>query len=88
MSGRRIAMNDGTIYEDSEIGYSNDTIWCFISNHTIVEVFSDFSDRSKIARLTFQYGEMEDTYENYTELGAFIQNGSQVQIQLKQPNIS
>lgn len=68
MDGRRIVMADGTEMIDAEIGYANGHIWCFLKNITLPMAYDLFSDTRKTGTLIFNYGEMQDVYEGYTQV--------------------
>lgn len=68
MEGRRIVMADGTELMDSEIGYSNQHIWCFLKNITLPVAYDLFSNPQKTGTLIFDYGEMQDVYEGFTQI--------------------
>ena len=66
MTGRRLILNDGTIIENGEAGYSTGSICLWVTGMTMQEAAMLFFDPSKTAVITFQYGQMEDVYEGYT----------------------
>ena len=67
MRGIRLILNDGTVIENGRAGYSEGLLWCYMTGYTMQEAASLFFDRSKTARIVFQYGEMQDEYEDYTD---------------------
>lgn len=66
MNGRQLVLNDGTIIEDGEAGYSQGFLWLWFTGYTLQQAAAVFFYAEKTARITFQYGEMEDTYEGFT----------------------
>ena len=66
MEGQRLLLNDGTVIEDGQAGYSEGFLWLFLTGYTIAQAAILFCDPSKTERIVFQYGEMEDEYEGYT----------------------
>lgn len=68
MTGRRIKLNDGTVFEDSTCGCSDGFLWCFIVGHTMQEVSQKFFDVHATSKITFEYGEMTDSYDGYTSV--------------------
>lgn len=66
MDGRRLVLNDGTVIEDGEAGYADGFLWCWIRGYSMQEAAAVFFDAGKTERIVFQYGDMEDTYEGYT----------------------
>lgn len=85
MTGRRIRMNDGTVYEGSECGYADGFLWCFITGHTLAETAPEFLKAAATERIVFEYGEMTDTYDGYTEIQTMISTADGCNICLKQP---
>lgn len=66
VTGRRLILNDGTIIEDGEAGYSQGALWLYITGYTMAEAAVILFDPAKTAKIVFQYGEMQDEYEGYT----------------------
>ena len=66
MEGRRIILNDGTTLEGGEAGYSQGFLWIYLHGYTMMQAAMLFFDPEKTARIVFQYGEMENTYEGFT----------------------
>ena len=66
MEGIRLILNDGTVIENGRAGYAEGRLWCYIQGLTMVQTAGLFFDTYKTARIVFQYGEMEDVYEGYT----------------------
>ena len=85
MAGRRLILNDGTELENGEAGYSGNTLWCYVPGISIQQAAALFFDREKTAKIVFQYGEMQDVYEGYTDPAIIMQADNQVKIALKKP---
>lgn len=68
MEGRRIVMADGTELMDAEIGYANRHIWCHLKNITLPMAYDLFSNPQKTGTLIFDYGDMRDVYEGFTQV--------------------
>lgn len=66
LTGRRLILNDETIIEDGEAGYSQRNLWLWFTGYTLQEAALMFFDPSKTSHIVFQYGEMEDEYDGYT----------------------
>ena len=66
MEGIRLILNDGTVIEDGRAGYSTGSVVLMFTGYTLQEAIGIVFDPSKTSRITFQYGEMEDVYEGYT----------------------
>ena len=66
MEGQRIVLNDSTVIENGRAGYSEGYLWLFFSGYTMLQIAQMFCDTSKTAVIVFKYGEMQETYENFT----------------------
>ena len=66
MEGKRLLLNDGTVIEDGEAGYSQGFLWLYFAGLTMPEAGAIFFDQAKTDRIVFQYGEMEDVYDHFT----------------------
>ena len=67
MEGQRLILNDGTVIEDGRAGYSQGFLWLYFSGYTLQQAAMMFMDPAKTEKIIFQYGEMEDTYNGFTE---------------------
>lgn len=85
MEGRRIVMADGTELIDSEIGYADGKLWCFLKNVNFSGAYSLFSDPQKTSTLIFDFGDMQSVYEGFTELGGIMKTEDGVDVQLMKP---
>ena len=84
MEGRRLVFADGTIIENGEAGYADGVLACFIRGKSIAEVFFIFNDPDKARRIVFQYGEMQDVYEGFTQI-AYLLDGDRISVGLRRP---
>jgi hypothetical protein len=66
MDGRRIILNDGTILEGGEAGYSQGFLWVWFTGYTLQQTALMFFDPAKTSKIVFQYGDMESVYEGFT----------------------
>ena len=66
MEGQRLILMDGTTIENGACGYADGFLWCYIRGYTMAQAATVFFDPSKTGRITFQYGEMSDVYEGFT----------------------
>lgn len=66
MEGQRIVLNDSTVIENGRAGYSEGYLWLFFSGYTMLQIAQMFCDPSKTELIVFEYGEMRDSYENFT----------------------
>jgi len=67
MEGRRLILADGTVIEDGTAGESGGFLWCWFSGYTLNVAAWLFFSPERTETIRFQYGEMEDVYEGYTE---------------------
>lgn len=74
MTGRRLILNDGTILENCEAGLTPTSLWLYLKGVPIQEATFTFYDDSKTAKIVFQYGEMQDVYEGYTDCSIIKEN--------------
>ena len=65
-TGRRVILNDGTIIEDGGAGYDSGILWVHFTGYTMEQTASLFFDNKKTQKIIFQYGEMQDEYEEFT----------------------
>lgn len=66
MEGRRLILNNDIILEDCEAGYADGFLWCFLIGYTIQQAATMFLDAENTGHIEFQYGEMSDSYEGFT----------------------
>lgn len=52
----RLILADGRVLDQSECGYSEGKLWCYLKNVTFVEAFQLFSDPEKTKNIIFEYG--------------------------------
>lgn len=65
-TGRRLILGDETVLENSEAGYAEHVLWCFLKNVTMLQAATLFLDATKTDHIRFEYGEMADEYDGYT----------------------
>ena len=65
-TGRRLILNDGTTIEDGQAGCFEGVLWAYLTGYTLQQASSLFFDTEKTEKIIFQYGEMEDEYNGYT----------------------
>lgn len=85
-TGRRLILADGTTYENGEAGYYDGVLWCYVPDKRIPDVAPVFSDPARTAVIKFEYGEMADTYEGFTEVSAMLLGDNEVKISLRKVN--
>ena len=85
-TGRRLILADGTTYENGEAGYYDGVLWCYVPDKRIPDVAPVFSDPARTAVIVFEYGEMADTYEGYTDVSAMLLGDNEVKVSLRKVN--
>ena len=84
MTGRRLILNDGTEIENGEAGFADGFLWCYITGYTLPAAASVFFDANKTRRIVFQYGDMEDVYDGYTNCtNLMIDAGGNISVCMK-----
>ena len=79
MEGQRLILMDGTQIENGRCGYSDGHLWCWITGYTMQEAATIFFDAEKTGKIVFEYGEMSDEYNGYTNCtNLFINNDGQI----------
>lgn len=66
MDGQRLLLMDGTTIDGGTAGYASGFLWCWFTGYTLQEAAQIFFDPTKTGRIVFQFGEMSETYEGYT----------------------
>ena len=83
-TGQRLILNDGTVIEDGRCGYSTGSLWCWITGYTMSEAAGIFFDPEKTSIIVYEYGEMSDEYQGFTNcVNLFIDEDGQVSACLK-----
>ena len=75
MTGRRLILKDNTTIENGEAGYAGGFLWLYFKGYTIAEAAAIFTDPEKTGKIVFQYGQMEDIYEDYTDCRVLNMDG-------------
>ena len=68
MTGRRIVLADGQRLENAVAGYSDGFLWVHVPAITEQECVPIFTNKAKTETIVFQYGEMQDTYNGFTQM--------------------
>jgi len=63
--GRRIRLNDGTVYEDSNCGSAGGVLWCYITGQNIIDVVGVFCNREATEKIIHEYGNFTDEYSGF-----------------------
>ena len=82
-TGRRIILKDKTVYENGECGYAEGCLWCYVPGVTAADVLPKFLNPSATKHIVFEYGEMSDVYDGFTELVSVLTDPIRVSICLK-----
>ena len=83
---RKLTLNDGTEFDNSNCGLATGVLWCYLKDVTFHQALTAFDNPAKTSRIDFTYGEMVDSYEGYTQIIAVIQEAeNQVNIALIRP---
>lgn len=68
MDGVRIILADGTVFEGGTAGLSGaGSLWLYVSGDSMAVMAATFCDDWKTKTVVFEYGEMRDRYEGYTD---------------------
>ena len=62
----RLILNDGTIIEDGVAGYAQGNLWLWFTGYTFAQAAAIFLDSGKTSHIVFEYGQMSDTYDGFT----------------------
>ena len=65
-TGVRLILADQTVIENGRCGYSDGHLWCWITGYSMQSAVAMFFDPNRTKRIIYEYGEMSDEYENYT----------------------
>ena len=86
-TGQRLILMDGTQIEDGGCGYSEGRLWCWITGYTMPEAAAVFFDPEKTGKIVFEYGEMSDKYDGFTNcVNLFINDDGIVSVCLIRGN--
>ena len=67
--------------ENGTAGFADGFLWLYTDGITIAQAARIFLDPDATARILFQYGEMEDVYEGFTQLRSLmLDEGGQVSV--------
>lgn len=80
-TGQRLILLDGTIIENGSCGYADGNLWCWITGYTMQQAAAIFFDPDKTGKIIFEYGEMSDEYEGFTNcINLFIDSDGKVSV--------
>lgn len=76
----RLILNDGTEIENGRAGYAEGFLWLRLPDFTMAEAAMLVLNTEKTARIIFQYGEMQDEYEGFTNCIRIIAEESEISV--------
>lgn len=78
-TGQRLILMDETTIEGGRCGYSSGRLWCWVSGYTMPEAAAVFFDPGKTGRIVYEYGEMSDEYNGFTDCRSlFVDEDGQI----------
>ena len=85
MEGVRLILNDGTIIENGRCGYADGSLWAHLpTGYTMQQAASLFFDAEKTSKIVFQYGDMSEEYDGFTEcVNLYINTDGEIWVCLK-----
>ena len=79
--GRRLILADGTEIENGRCGYKDGHLWCRITGYSMQGASTIFFDPEKTNRIEYEYGEMKDTHEGFTNcVNLFVDEDGMVSV--------
>lgn len=66
--GRRLIMNDGTVWDESECGYADGFLWLFLHDVETEEAETVVRNPEATKKIIFEYGEMQDEYTGFSNV--------------------
>lgn len=86
MDGVRIRLADGTVFEGGTAGLSGGSLWLYVSGDSMPALAAVFCDDWKTNRIVFEYGEMAERYEGYTDCRVIsIEDNGRASVCMKKP---
>lgn len=82
MNGRRLKFANGITWEGTECGCADGVLWLFLYGVTLMQALPVITNPEATREITFEYGEMSDTYTGYTHLTAITEDGTGCQAAL------
>lgn len=66
MEGMRLTFKDGTTIENGTAGLAEGCLWLKLPGYSMQQAAALAFDEAKTEEITFEYGEMQDVYDGYT----------------------
>ena len=82
---KTIILGDGTVLESSFCGFSDRSLWCWITGKTMMECMKIFSDPIKTETITSYYFVKGYIYRGFTELLLVQKSENTVDVRLTWP---
>ena len=80
-TGQRLILLDETTIENGSCGYADGHLWCWIKGFTMQQAAAIFFDPQKTGKIVYEYGEMSDEYEGFTNCtNLFINSDGQISV--------
>lgn len=79
-TGQRLILADGTRIENGTAGYASGFLWLKLQDYTMQEAAAIAFDPEKTETILFQYGEMEDEYNGFTECRTLLKDEDAVSV--------
>lgn len=70
MNGRQLRLNDGTTYPNGSAGLAEGFLWCTIPGGRLEKIAPVFLNKEKTTVILYDYGEMQDRFEGFTQVWA------------------
>lgn len=78
-------LGDGTVLENTYCGYSEPSLWCWVSGKTLLECAQMFSDPYKTSVITSYYYEQGYIYRGFTEVLLIQRSEKTIDVRLTWP---
>ena len=75
-TGRRLIFANGIVWENTELGASDGTLWLFLNGITLMQALPVITNQNATMEITFEYGEMSDKYTGYTHLKNIMEDST------------
>lgn len=84
---KRLILNDGTVLENCDCGYSSRSLWCFLKGIPFGEAFQYFSSPEKFQSVTLELEYMDFTdrtvYSGFEAITSITQSENTVDVRLE-----
>lgn len=75
-TGRRLIFANGIVWENTELGAADGTVWLFLYGVTLMQALPVITNPEATREITFEYGEMSETYTGYTHLKTITEDAT------------